>query len=167
VRLGRASAQGLVHGLVGSGALIGEDLQIVETMTVELSAMPGAFKIDRQSRNTQLVANADGVSVLDAEKFGRWTWHVTPLRRGKHDLLVKVSGEVVDSRGVQGSAVLPDRVFKVQVRVSYRNFASTAFPKIALWVAGGAVTGLVSAATREYWWPIVQPWVVAIVDKFG
>lgn len=167
VRLGNQSERQLMVGLLGSGEQFTEDLKIVETMTVELSsAEPGAFEIVGQSRPTQLVRSdtLKGV-ILDTQNFGRWIWHVTPLQTGRHELLLRVSGELIDSSGIQGSAVLPDRLFRVTIKVDFVRAASKALGHYAWYGLGIVVTGIISAATREIWWPYVKPWLEELLGS--
>jgi hypothetical protein len=96
VRLGLAHRK-MTIGFMGSGDVAIENLPIVETMTVNLYGSPGAFKIERQSRATQLVTGSLIGASLDHDRFGRWLWHVTPKMIGTHDLTIKVSADLSDS----------------------------------------------------------------------
>jgi hypothetical protein len=149
VRLGRAH-QDMTKGLMGSGDLTVEDLPIVETMTVDLYGSPGAFKIVRQSRATQLVKSSLIWSLPpDEMRFGRWAWHVTPKKRGAHELVVKISADLSDSRGVATTEPYEDRTFSVRIRVNYAH----ASVLVLKWSAAGAVSALGGASTQEIWWP--------------
>jgi hypothetical protein len=152
VRLGLAHRK-VTIGFMGSGDIAIENLPIVETMTVSLYGSPGAFQITRQSRGTQLVTgtlirNAS----LDHDRFGRWLWEVTPKRVGTQELIIKVSADLSDSRGVATSESYPDRTFTVSVRVNY----GSASMRVVKWTATGAVTGLAGAYTHHVWWPKVK-----------
>jgi hypothetical protein len=152
VRLGLAHRK-MTIGFMGSGDIAIENLPIVETMTVNLYGSPGAFQITRQSRGTQLVAGTlIGASSLDHDRFGRWLWEVTPKRTGTHELIIKVSADLSDSRGVATSESYPDRMFSVSVRVNY----ASASMRVVKWTATGAVTGLAGAYTHHVWWPKVK-----------
>jgi hypothetical protein len=157
VRLGRAH-QDIAVGLLGSGDLTAEELPIVETMTVDLFGSPDAFKIVRQSRATQLVKSSLiwKASAFDDQRFGRWLWHVTPKRSGTHELVVKVSADMNDSRGVATTEAHGDRTFSVKVRVNLGQAAA----RVLKWTAAGAVSGLAGAYTQEIWWPKLRALLV-------
>ena len=128
-------------------------MPIVETMTVSLYGSPGAFQITQQSRETQLVTGSlIGNASLDHDRFGRWLWEVTPKRIGTHDLIIKVSADLSDSRGVATTESYADKTFTVSVRVNY----ASASMRVVRWTATGAVTGLVGAYTHHVWWPKVK-----------
>lgn len=154
VRLGRAH-QVTAFGLVSAAT---EDLPIVETMTVNLHGAPDAFQIVRRSRQTQLVMDTPvWGAAFDQERFGRWTWHVTPKKSGTHELVVKVSADLFDSRGVPTSEPYRDRDFPVSVRVNFVR----ATGRVLKWTATGAVTALAGAYTQEAWWPKLKGWLVS------
>jgi len=158
VRLGLAH-QEMTIGFMGSGSITIENLPIVETMTVHLYGSPGAFQITRQSRHTQLVmGSVIGASSLDHDRFGRWLWEVRPKRIGTHELTVKVSADLTDSRGVASSEPYRDRTFTVSVRVNYQS----ASLQVLKWMATGAVTALVGAYTQDVWWPKVKVWLMDV-----
>lgn len=154
VRLGREAALGLVSGLVGRGALTEESIPIVETMSVSLYARGGAFDIERQSETTQLVkTDALKGTAFEGSDFGRWTWLVTPKRTGAHQLYVKVSAGLKDSRGVPTTATLPDREFAVSVSVHAGKETMKVLGRF-LGVGGGVIAAaLVGAITQDLWWP--------------
>lgn len=157
VRLGRKAAAGLVAGIVGRGALSTEDIPIVETMSIMLVSSPGAFLIEPQSEATQLVVNdLIAGTALDHDAFGRWTWVVTPKRSGAHQLLLKVSAGLKDSRGVPTSVRLPDREFKVAVSV-HAGKATVRVMSRAVFGLGGAVgAAFLGVVTQELWWPRIR-----------
>jgi hypothetical protein len=149
VRLGRVH-QDIAKGLLDSGDLTVEELPIVETMTVDLYGSPGAFKIVRQSRATQLVKSSLIWSLpLDEMRFGRWIWHVTPKKRGTHEFVVKISADLSDSRGVATTEPYEDRTFSVRVRVNYAHAAV----RVLKWSVAVAAGVLGAAFTQELWWP--------------
>ena len=154
VRLGRLAAPDLSKGLEGRGTLATEDIPIVETMSVSLYGGPGAFTIERQSETSQLIMS-DLVkgTLLETQDFGRWVWLVTPRKTGTHQLYVKVSAALKDSRGVPTTTKLPDKEFNVSVSV-HAGDATIAVVKRtlpALILAG--LGGLVAAVSRDVWWP--------------
>jgi hypothetical protein len=154
VRLGRLATPDLSKGLEGRGALTVEDIPIVETMSVSLYGGPGAFTIERQSEASQLVMS-DLVkgTPFETQDFGRWVWLVTPRKTGAHQLYVKVSAALKDSRGVTTTTKLPDKEFKVSVSV-HTGKATVAVVKRTLpALALAALGGLVAAFTRDVWWP--------------
>jgi hypothetical protein len=156
VRLGRAR-QDIAMELVGSGDLTAEELPIVETITMALYGSPDAFRIMRQSRPTQLVKSSlIWSAAFDEQKFGRWLWHVTPKKSGTHELVVKVSADLSDSRGVATTEPCGNRTFSVKVRV---NYAHTSV-RVAKWTAAGAVSALAGAFTQEIWWPWLKAFLV-------
>jgi len=157
VRLGRAH-QDIAIGLLGSGNLTSEELPIIETMTVDLYGSPDAFRIVRQSRATQLV-NSSLIwnTPFDDQRFGRWLWHVTPKKSGTHKLVVKVSADMSDSRGVATTEPYGDRTFSVKVRVNLGQ----ASVRVLKWTTAGAVSGLAGAYTHEVWWPKLRALLAA------
>ena len=154
VRLGRLATPDLSKGLEGRGTLTTEDIPIVETMSVSLYGGPGAFTIERQSETSQLVMS-DLVkgTLLETQDFGRWAWLVTPRKTGTHQLYVKVSAALKDSRGVPTTTKLPDKEFKVSVSVHTGNATIAVVKRTlpALILAG--LGGLVAAFSRDVWWP--------------
>lgn len=163
VRLGRAAAEGLTQGLVGRGALSSQDIPILETMSVSIYTKGGAFDIERQSETTQLVSNEHlkGTAFEQAD-YGRWVWQVTPRKTGAHQLFVRVSASLKDSRGLPTSTSLPDREFTVAVSV-HTGKTAVRIVRRGFLAAGGAVgAGLLGAITQELWWPklkvLLQGW---------
>ncbi len=154
VRLGRAEAEKLTHGLVGRGALSSHDVPILETMSVSLYARGGAFEIERQSETTQLVAGEQlkGTPFEQAD-YGRWIWLVTPRKSGAHLLFVKVSASLKDSRGLPTSASLPDREFPVSVSVNAGKTTVLLLRRGLIGIGGAVGAGLLGSITQELWWP--------------
>lgn len=154
VRLGRAAAAELSKGLAGRGDLTVEDLPIVETMSVSLYGEPGAFAIDRQSETSQLVmSDLLKGTPLETQDFGRWVWLVTPKKTGTHQLYVKVSAALKDSRGVATTTKLPDKEFKVSVSVHTGNAIGAVLKRAVPALALAALGGLIAAFSRDVWWP--------------
>jgi hypothetical protein len=145
-------------GVMGSGALTVEDVPIVQTMTVNLYGSPGAFEIVRQSRGTQLVLGSLlSNSPFNGERFGRWIWQVTPKKSGTHDLVVHVSADLSDSRGIATTEAYRDRIFVVKVGVNFGQ----ASVRVLKWTAAGAVSGLAGAYSKEIWWPKIKAMLTA------
>jgi hypothetical protein len=136
VRLGRTNHV-MTLGIMGSGDVIMEDLPIVDST---------------QLAKGSLIWNTS----FDQQKFGRWLWKVTPKKSGTHELIVKVSADLSDSRGVSTSEPYGDRMFSIGVRVNY----GTASLRVSKWAATGAVTGLVGAYTHEVWWRKAKVWLM-------
>jgi hypothetical protein len=150
VRLGTLEAQGIMQGFLGRGEVDTERLPIVETMTVSLVSPPGVFDIIECAQQSQLV-KPDLVkgTPLQQDDFGRWNWVVTPRKRGRHALYVKISAALKDSRGVPTTSSLPDRTIRVVVRVRFSLTAARLFK----WAGGTVGSALLAAVTRDYWWP--------------
>lgn len=164
IRLGTPEAQNLRNSLLGAGSVAEHDVDIVETMSVELFSPDGAFKVEGASPIVQLVRRdvLKGTPFAKfAADFGQWIWYVTPQERGKHPLSIRVSASVLDSKGAQANAALPDRMFEIEVSVSLALASSSISKKIATLVASGSVTGIagafVGALTKDFWWPMVAP----------
>ena len=163
VRLGRETAEGLMDSIAGRGALTTADIPIVETMSIMLYSSTGAFTIEAQSETTQLVINdlVAGTAFASAE-FGRWTWLVTPKKSGPHQLLLKVSAGLKDSRGVPTSVRLPDREFKVAVSVHTAKATARAITRAVLGFGGALGAAFLGVVTQELWWPrikdVLQAW---------
>jgi hypothetical protein len=128
-----------------------EELPIVETMTVNLYGAPDAFNIVALSRETQLVIGSMIWSRFQEQRFGRWQWHVTPKKTGTHKLLVKVSADLSDSRGVPTSESCQDRVFEVWVRVNYARASIRVLKWAATGTAGILLAGLIGAYAQGVW----------------
>jgi len=163
VRLGREDAAGLTEGIAGRGSVTTADIPIVETMSITLVSSPGAFDIERQSETTQLVMNdLIAGSAFEKEDFGRWTWLVTPKKPGMHQLYLKVSAGLKDSRGVPTSARLPDREFRVTVSVHAGKETLRFLRRTALAFGGALGAALLGVITQELWWPkiraLLQAW---------
>ena len=162
IRIGVSGKRQLAAGLMGAGSTIVEDISTVETMTVALKCK-GGLKIERQSRSTQLVKGALlRKLVSDRRQFGRWLWRVTPKEVGVHELLITITGDLTDSRGVATSAALPDRVFSIRVRVNYRQVAVAALQWGTTGLGSMVVAGLVGAFTQEFWWPTLKVWLAGL-----
>ena len=136
---------------------------IVETMSINLVSSPGAFDIERQSETTQLVMNdLIAGSAFEKDDFGRWTWLVTPKKAGAHQLILKVSAGLKDSRGVPTSARLPDREFKVAVSVNAGKVTIRFLSRSAIAIGGAIGAGFIGVITQELWWPkikaLLQAW---------
>jgi hypothetical protein len=139
-----------------------EELPIVETMTVNLYGAPDAFNIVALSRETQLVIGGMISSRFQEQRFGRWQWHVTPKKTGTHKLLMKVSADLSDSRGVPTSESCQDRVFEVWVRMNYARASIRVLKWAATGTAGMLLAGLIGAYTQDVWWPKVKALLASI-----
>jgi hypothetical protein len=126
-------------------------------MSVSLLCEPGTFEIVARSEKDQLV-KPDLVlgTPFHSDDFGRWVWLVTPLQRGEHTLMVKVSAAIRDSRGLPTSSSLPDKAFAVSVRVQLLRAAAGAMVRAAPGLAWAVVTALVGVFTKDYWWPAIR-----------
>jgi hypothetical protein len=123
-------------------------------MSVSLYGRPGAFTIERQSETSQLVmSDLLRGTPLETQDFGHWVWLVTPRQTGTHQLFLKVSAALKDSRGVPTTTKLPDREFKVSVSVNTSTAMIAVMKRTlpALILAG--LGGLVAAFSRDVWWP--------------
>jgi len=156
VRLGRAQTDAAMES-TDSGDLAAEELLIVETMTVDLHGSADAFRILRRSRPTQLVkTNLIWRAPLNEQRFGRWLWHVTPKKSGRHELTLNVSADLSDIRGVAATESYADRTYSVKIGVNIGQASVRALK----WTAAGAVSGLVGAFTQEIWWPRLKALLV-------
>jgi hypothetical protein len=82
---------------------------------------------------------------------------VTPKRSGTHELVVHVSADISDSRGIATTEAYRDRVFVVKIGV---NFGQASI-KVLKWTAAGAVSGLAGAYSKEIWWPKIRAILMA------
>lgn len=161
VRLGLAS-EDLTAGLAGGGVLSEHGVWMVETMSIKLLAPDGAFDIEARSPETQLVKkDVLKGSPLEAlvANFGQWIWTVTPKERGSHALQLSISASVRDAGGSPANAALPHQAIPIDVEVSLTMTSRRLFWWILSAGATGAVTTLVGAITRQYWWPALQGWL--------
>jgi hypothetical protein len=144
--------------MIGHGRLHQHEVRVADAMTVRLRAPDGGFLIDPLSAETCWTHNAD-----QDQDFANWRWSVTPQRRGQARLLLIISAQTLDTKGVAAEAALPDQVIKVHVRVNYARTAR----KVAGWgllmVAGGALSAwgreLYPAALdalARVWWTVAQ-----------
>jgi hypothetical protein len=157
VHLGQLDAKGLTEGFAGRGDVRTEGISIVETMSVSLVCDPGAFDIVPRSEKVQLVKpNLVKGTPFHQADFGKWAWLVTPLQRGERTLLVKVSAALKDSRGVDTSASLPDKIIAVTVHVDLAQATVGALLRAAPAAAGAVATTLVGIFTKDYWWPYAR-----------
>jgi len=159
VRIGVPEAANLTIGLVGSGKVVVRDLPIVETMTVQLVSHRDVFRIEPKSQATQLVRRTMVHTAAFAHQdYGRWLWSVKPQRSGHHELIVKVSANLHDSRGIASSAALPERFFTVHVRVDYVRFGIKLARGAAYGLTGALLTSLIGVFTQDMWWPVIRAW---------
>ena len=165
VRLGREATEQLAVGIVGRGAISIQDIPIVETMSVLLVSSQATFLIEPQSEATQLVLNdiLQG-SDLEHDGFGRWNWLVTPKKTGPHQLVLKVSAGLKDSRGVPTTVRLPDREFKIAVSVHAGKTTARIVARAVIGFGGALAASFLGVVTQELWWPrikeLLQAWGV-------
>ena len=123
-------------------------------MTVELIGPRDVFGIEPQSERTQLVkGDAAKVYGIVSHEFGRWLWAATPRKSGTHELSVKVSANLADTRGIASTASLPDRTFKVKVEVNYVEASISAAKWVCGWTVAALIAGMIGAVTQDIWWP--------------
>lgn len=161
IRLGSKNVptEAMAQALTGSSSLSEHDIDIVEAMSVEVFSPDGAFDIEPASPKRQLVKRTL-LTGTRYERFtnewGRWIWYVTPTKRGKHSLCIRVSASVFDGRGVLVDTMLPDKEIPVAIAISLIRSTKSLAQK-AFGLTGGAVlTGLVGGMTRDLWWPHVR-----------
>jgi hypothetical protein len=82
---------------------------------------------------------------------------VTPKKSGTHELVVHVSADMSDSRGIATTEAYRDRIFVVKVGVNFGQ----ASVKVLKWTAAGAVSGLAGAYSQEIWWPKLRAVLMA------
>jgi hypothetical protein len=137
VRLSREETSELLAGFEGRGTPQAHGIQVTQAMCVMLRARSGTFHIQNLSPETQWVYERPGVI---GPKFGRWRWDVTPLKRGKHKLLVIVSARTARNDGMSGDVALPDQVIAVSVRANVTRGLVRFGQWAGIAVAGGALT---------------------------
>jgi hypothetical protein len=133
-------------------------------MAVSLAAEPGDFDIDERSLREQLV-RTDVVkgTPLEQHDFGKWMWVVTPRRRGRHQLYVKISAAIKDSRGLPVASALPDKTFPITVNVRVSRVIAGIVSRGAAGIVWVIISTLVGAFTKDYWWPIIRK----LLEKAG
>jgi hypothetical protein len=157
VRLGREEAKDMMLGFAGRGDITSDSTPIVETMSVTLASEPGVFDIQTRSERDQLVKpNLVKGTPLEQHDFGKWSWVVTPLKRGRHALYVKISAALKDSRGLPTTSALPDKIVAVTVRVQLMRSAIGGVSRTAITLFWTVITALVGAVTKDYWWPFLR-----------
>jgi len=161
VRLG-LETEDLTEGLAGGGVLTEHGVWMVETMSIKLLSPDGAFDIEGRSPETQLVKKEvlKGTPLEGlVANFGQWIWTVTPKERGSHPLELTISASVRDARGVPGNATLPNQTIPIEVAISLTVTSRRLFWWILSAGASGALTTLVGAITRDYWYPVLKSWL--------
>ena len=77
---------------------------------------------------------------------------MTPKKSGTHELVVHVSADMSDSRGIATTEAYRDRIFVVKVGANFGQ----ASVKVLKWTTAGAISGLAGAYSQEIWWPKVR-----------
>lgn len=148
VRLSKADTGLLLQGFQGRGELTQHNVVLTRAMSAMLRAPDGGFIIENLSPETQWIMDRPGF--LETEPFGRWRWMVTPMRRGRHKLLLIVSARNVDENGMIGDTPLPDQIIEISVQTNYRRTARIFAQWAGLMAAGGLLTEFVSWTMRMF-----------------
>jgi len=162
IRLGREAiaTELMAAAMSGDGEIAAWEMEIVQTMSIDLSSPDGAFRIEAASPSRQLVKHDAQTSARYqdfASQWGRWVWYVEPLKRGAHPLSIKVSASVVDGLGVAAETVLPDRIIPVVVSIGVGKTTASLLWRTTTLASGATVTGvaggLAGGVTKDFWWP--------------
>ena len=136
VRIAKAHAKSITHGLDGHGAAWRHDVIVTQAMSVRLRAPEGGFFIETASPETQWIENQLGI--MAGDDFASWRFLVTPRRRGWSKLQIIVSARTVGGDGLAAETALPDQVIEVKVRTNFKRALARWTGWILAAVAGGA-----------------------------
>ncbi|MBX2798473.1 MAG: hypothetical protein KTR31_12405 [Myxococcales bacterium] len=138
VRLGMREAKRIADGLIGQGTAKRHDVSVTKAMSVRLVAPDGGFLVENGSPETQWVDNPHTPA---REEYARWTWTVTPRRRGPTRLQLVVSARTVGEGGITADSALDDQFIDVVVTANYARSAR----RIGFWVTATLVGGALGA----------------------
>jgi len=83
---------------------------------------------------------------------------------GPHQLVLKVSAGLKDSRGVPTTVRLPDREFKIAVSVHAGKTTARIVARAVIGFGGALAASFLGVVTQELWWPrikeLLQAWGV-------
>jgi neural Wiskott-Aldrich syndrome protein len=136
VRIARAEVQALAEGLQGGGAAYKHEVTITKAMSVRLKAPDGGFYIETASPETQWIEK----SMLSADDYASWRWHVTPRTKGRKRLQLIISARTIGADGLAAETALPDQVITVRVRTNYAK----SMVRWTGWAAAAIVGGLLA-----------------------
>ena len=129
--------EGLREGLKGRGEVVEADTFRAAAMQLELYGDPDVFEIVTDVTRPLLLYE-------QPKGFAEWRWWVTPKKRGKHELRLRITGQTVTENGVLGDIAFDPIVKTISVTVGAayvtRKAAKWAVPLIAS-VALGAIVG--------------------------
>ncbi len=105
---------------------------ITKAMAMRLKAPEGGFTIEMVSPETQWSQGSDGPLT---DEIVSWRWIVTPTRRGRRPLALKITTRVVARDGLAAARALPEQIVDVRIMPNgVRLISRTAF-----WTATCAV----------------------------
>lgn len=136
VRIARAEVQALAEGLQGGGAAYKHEVTITKAMSVRLKAPDGGFYIETASPETQWIEK----SMLSADDYASWRWHVTPRTKGRKRLQLIISARTIGADGLAAETALPDQVITVRVRTNYAK----SMVRWTGWAAAAIIGGLLA-----------------------
>jgi hypothetical protein len=130
----------------GKTGLYGPDgSDIVQALSLQLSAVRGGVLIEPQSPETQWVWRAKSQSL---EELANWRFTITPKRRGSNVLRLRFSCKEIRPSGLFTDSALPDRMLEI--------FVSTNLPKTLTPAAVWVTTLIVGITLGFYFLPAIQ-----------
>jgi hypothetical protein len=144
VNLARTHSEQLMAGLRPADVSLHE-VMTHAAMSVGLRAPHGAFRIEPITSETQWLDRKRG----SLEDVTRWQWLVTPLKTGRHELLLVLQGREFRD-GIE--AALPSMTQNIQVRVRVdkvdRGWAAAKWASVA--AGGGLLSFLGQLFARSF-----------------
>lgn len=137
IRIGKAAAKAITHGLEGGGVAWRHDVTVTQAMSVRLRAPDGGFFIETASPETQWIENNLG---LGSDDFASWRFHITPQFRGWSRLQIIVSARTIGSDGMAAETALPDQLVDVKVKTNYKR----TFARWTGWTLAAIVGGILA-----------------------
>lgn len=150
IRVAKAAAKAIIHGLEGGGVVWKHEITVTQAMSVRLRAPEGGFFIETASPETQWIESQPGFA---SDDFASWRFLVTPQSRGWARLQIIVSARTVGADGMTAETAMPDQIVEVKVKTNIKRTLARWTGWITAAVAGGALakfgeTGI--AAVNDY-----------------
>ena len=111
-------------------------------MNVELTSPTGGFHITPVKSKAQIINRRDDDT--DQTPDASWQWRLEPTAAGKHELMLIVSSQEIDERGVGAEQAQVTQVLPIEVQVNYSRLAW----KFARWGALAAGAGVIGYYTK-------------------
>ena len=119
VRIARREIEAMAEGLQGrNSAPSGSPFAVpLVAMTVRLTAPRGGLQIELATPETQWIENSLGLIQHDEQVS--WRWSLMPLKRGRHQLLLRVGVRTIGPDGLGAETALPTQGIEVRTGRNY------------------------------------------------